>query len=83
MMTTFDQSYKTVRRLGEGGFGVVYLVKRKVDGQVRSNSRPQQENAINDVESIQETQTPLESLILPHCLILAFIHRCSLRSLSS
>jgi len=42
MMTTFDQNYKTIRRLGEGGFGVVYLVKRKVDGQVCSNSRPQE-----------------------------------------
>jgi hypothetical protein len=36
MMTTFDQNDKTVIRLGEGGFGVVYLVQRKVDGQARS-----------------------------------------------
>jgi serine/threonine protein kinase len=40
-MATCDQKYTTVRRLGEGGFGVVYLVKRKEDGKVRLNSRPQ------------------------------------------
>jgi hypothetical protein len=40
-MAIYDQKYTTVRRLGEGGFWVVHLVKRKEDGQVRSNSRPQ------------------------------------------
>jgi serine/threonine protein kinase len=55
-MTTYDQNYMTLRRLGEGGFGVVYLVKRKVDGQVRLQSRPHKGNAINDVGSIQKTK---------------------------
>lgn len=53
MMTTFDQNYKTVIRLGEGGIGVVYLVKRKVDGQSTFDSRPQKGNTINDIESIR------------------------------
>jgi serine/threonine protein kinase len=54
MMTTFDQNYTTVRHLGEGGFGVVYLVKRKDDGQVSLGSRPQTGDAINDLGSIPE-----------------------------
>jgi len=33
-MTTYDQSYETIKRLGEGGFGVVCLVRRRVDDQV-------------------------------------------------
>jgi serine/threonine protein kinase len=37
-MGTFDQKYQSIRRLGEGGFGVVWLVKRKADGQVRLTS---------------------------------------------
>jgi serine/threonine protein kinase len=56
IMTTYDQKYTTVKRLGEGGFGVVYLVKRKVDSQVRSNSRLQKRDIINGVESIQESK---------------------------
>jgi serine/threonine protein kinase len=41
-MGTFDQRYQSVRRLGEGGFGVVWLVKRKADGRVRLASRSSQ-----------------------------------------
>jgi len=55
-MTTFDQNYKTIIHLGKGGLGVVYLVKRKVDGQVGSNSRPKKRSIINDVELIQESK---------------------------
>jgi serine/threonine protein kinase len=55
-MATYDQKYTTVRRLGEGGFGVVYLVRRKVDGQVRLSSRPQKGDTINDLNSIPATE---------------------------
>jgi hypothetical protein len=52
--TTYDQNYTTVRRLGEGGFGMVSLVKRKVDGQVRLSSQPQKGDTMNGLGLIRK-----------------------------
>jgi hypothetical protein len=59
-MTTFDQDHKPVKRLGKGGLGVMYLLKRKVDGQVRSNSLPQKREYHRRSWVDPEDRTPLE-----------------------
>ena len=63
-MGTFDQKYQNLRRLGEGGFGVVWLVKRKADGQVRLASRSYSSSA----QSLTYASAPFIHLLSCICL---------------